>query len=62
MATLQEKAKKRITKWKQQLRKAWWIEEVTGVDQVTISRIFNGRGIVGEEKCRKIVDAKEPKL
>jgi len=60
MPSIQERAQKRITKWKKQFKKGWWIEEVTGVDQTTISRIFNGHGKIDQAKCKMIVDAKEP--
>lgn len=60
MATMQERAQKRITKWKKQLKKGWWIEQATGLDQTTISRIFHGRGVIDPAKCKQVVNAQEP--
>ena len=59
--SIQDKAKKRITKWKKQLLKSHEIEKMTGVSQTIISRIFTGNGIVSDEKCQKILDAREEK-
>lgn len=63
METLREKAQKRVTRWKNKMRfKGWEITQFTGVDETIISRLFNGRGMVSDDKCRQILEAKEPKL
>ncbi len=59
---LRTKAQNRIIKWKNiKKMKGWEINALTGVDETAISRLFNGRGIVSEANCQKVLAVKEPK-